>query len=103
MAKNPISVGGINKLLNKINEEVTQAAVKAAKREGEEFEVNGAIKISGNFGFDNEGELGFVGNVISSTSVGGDVGIDLEREWNSDGDGQLALSFNVKVSRATAR
>ncbi len=103
---NPLSVGGLRRIISEIGDEVSEAAWKAAKKQRagqEEFETSGRVEAAGAFGFNKEGEFGFVGNLIAgagdsepaNVTIGGDVG----REWNSAGDGTLRLVFYVKVKR----
>jgi hypothetical protein len=108
---NPIAVKGIKKIIDKVGDEVMEAAKKAKRLDMENttFEANGRMTLSGKYGIDKNGEFGFVGNVMVETAEGapviasvgeGELATDLLSgvDWNSHGDGNLEVEFSVRLT-----
>lgn len=108
---NPIAVKGIRKIIDKLGDEVLEAAKKAKNLnvEGTTFEASGSMTLNGKYGIDNKGNLGFVGNAIVKANATGELPVEIGEgeaqtdlstgsEWNSMGDGTMEASFEVRVT-----
>ena len=118
MAKNPLTVGGMGRIIHKLAEDVTPEKKEVdALPPGAEYASEGEVEANGNFGFNKHGEFGFLGNVVVRTPTSvevfeigeGEAKLDatMGREVDSNGLGTLKMRFRtsvklVKPGRATA-
>lgn len=104
---NPLSVRGTRRLLDGWADEIMEVAKKAAKIGASET-VTGTFRLSGNFAFDKNGDVGIVGNVVVKVPDGSpvgtvlNIGADSEAtvgvEFDSNGAGTLEMEVVIAVT-----
>ena len=103
---NPISVKGIAKLIDRVGDETVQVAKKLKAQGITGAEIIGLFSQQGQFAFDKEGEVGFVGKVVVSVPAGPATVITLgdgteahtDINFESVGSGTLTVSLTIKVT-----
>lgn len=106
MARSPIQVRGVQKLVGALTNAVVKSAregVKMMAKDGSDVELTarGQMSVEGRYGFDSAGKFGIQGRVIADfpgdIPVGLDGGVESGKWWENDGDGDVKLSLNVEI------
>lgn len=101
---NPISVKGIAKLIDRVGDETVQVAKKLKAQGITGAEIIGLFSQQGQFAFDKEGDVGFVGKVAvtipagtTMITLGDGTEAHSDLDFESMGSGTLTVSLTIKV------
>jgi hypothetical protein len=102
---NPLSVKGTARMVEELLDDTMEAAKKAAKVQGAKVTITARYAQAGQYGFDKDGKLGFVGNVVVSLPLpvaGVPVSVGVQpsagSEWDSNGTGTLEIEVTITAS-----
>jgi hypothetical protein len=104
MARLPITVKGIRKLIDSQVDNAMEALKKFNNNAklGDTLKAGGPLVIAGTYAVDQNGDLGFLANVVAPAPVTGEVGGEGEIGWNGQGQGTMTMTFLCEVNATRA-